>query len=159
MSRILIQSASIILAITVLNPPAYGNQNSNLAASPSIVGAVQFPKRKLSYVRHTIRIEVPEDSKAISQLKISVPPGLTVSNNITIHDESEENITADISVAERMIIISFSQPITPKNRLEINMNGVRISGASNVFTYRVIAKLVDIEPELNLGIAEIRTSR
>lgn len=160
MPRRLIQFASLILAITVLNPAAYGEQNSNLAATPSIVGAVQFPRgKRLSVVRHIIKIQVPENSRAISQLKINIPFGLAVSNDVTIHDQSKGNIAADISISEKMAIISFLKPIMPKSTLEINMNKVQISGAYNIFTYRVFAKLVDLKPELNLGVAEIHTPR
>ncbi|GFE68981.1 DUF2808 domain-containing protein [Chroococcus sp. FPU101] len=159
MSRMFIQITAIILAIATLSPAAEGNQHSKITTYPSIVGAVQFPKRKMSFVRHSIKIQIPENAQAISQLKINVPSGLKVENDITIHDESKEKIAANILVNESTIIIDFPQPPKPQSRLEIDMNRVKMTGASNVFTYRVFAKFVGIESELNLGIAEIRTSR
>lgn len=160
MSRMFIQITAIILAIATFSPAAEGNQHLKNTAYPSIVGAVQFPKGKmLSFVRHSIKIQIPESGKAISQLKINAPSVLKIGNNITIHDQSKEKISADVSVNGSTISINFSQPPKPQSLLEIDMNQVKISGASNVFTYRVFAKFVGLEPELNLGVAEIRPLR
>ncbi len=159
MRRIIISVAAIAIAITALNSSAYGQRNPNIATLPTLGESVQYPKRKLQFVRHTFRVNIPEGSNAISQLQVSIPPGLSVGNDIRVHDGSGTNFMANTSVNGNTVTIDFPKPVTGVTELEIDMNKVKISGASNVFDYRVIAKLVGIEPELNLGVAEIHTSR
>lgn len=159
MSKFFNQTIVAIIAIVSLNPPAYGNHQSKTTVYPSIISAVQTPPRKMTFVKHSIELRIPDSDKAISQLIIRVPPSLKVGNNITIHNELNEKITADILVSENIVIINFPHPPASNSVLEIDLNGVKIIGGHNVFTYRVLAKLVGLDPELNLGVAEIRTFR
>lgn len=159
MLRTIISLAAVSLAVTALNLPAYGNQTTGLISLPSLDRSVQFPRTNTRVVRHTLRVRIPEQSKAISQLKVSVPPGLTVRNDLTVHDQFGKQIETNTSVNENTVTISFPQPVEPKTTLEIDMNRVVILRKSGIWSYRVYAKLVDLEPELNLGVTQIRGYR
>ncbi|MCU0533032.1 MAG: DUF2808 domain-containing protein [Hydrococcus sp. Prado102] len=159
MLRTLISIAAVSLAVTALNFPAYGNQTTQLATVPSLDGSVQYPRSNTRVVRHTFRVQIPEGSKAISQLKVSVPPGLTVRNDITVHERSGKELKTNTSVNENTVTINFPQPVEPDTTLEIDMNRVILLRTSGIWSYRVYAKLVDFEPELNLGVAQIRGHR
>ncbi|PSF31262.1 hypothetical protein C7H19_23040 [Aphanothece hegewaldii CCALA 016] len=141
---------------TTFNFPASASENIRFTALPYIDSSVQFPRTRVPLVRHTIRISVPQNSKAISQLKLRIPYGLSAKNDITVTDESGRELTANTSVSEDTIIINFPQPVESGTELKIDMNRVVISRHSPIWLYRVTAQLVGLQPELNLGVARIR---
>jgi hypothetical protein len=159
MLRTLISIVAVSLVATTLSLPAYGNQTTQLTALPSLDGSVQFPRGNTRVVRHTFRVQIPEGSKAISQLKVNIPSGLTVKNDITVHEKSGKEIETNTSVNEDTVTINFPQPVAPDTMLEIDMNRVILLRASGIWSYRVYVKLVDFEPELNLGVVQIRGHR
>jgi hypothetical protein len=116
----------------------------------------QFPQSKATNFRHTFELHIPQSSNALSQLRIQVPPGLTVKNNISIYDQSGQEINANVSVEGRQIIIAFPEPITSGTELDINMNQVRRSGVSNAWRYRVSAKFIGNDAEVPIGVAAFR---
>lgn len=156
MLRKLIHATAVIVAITIFNFPTSASENIRFTALPSIDSSAQFPRTHVRVVRHTIRINVPQNSKAISQLKFSVPYGLSVRNDITVTDESGREIAAKTSVSEDTVSINFPQSVESGTELKIDMNRVVISRFSQNWLYRVTAQLVGLQPELNLGVARIR---
>jgi hypothetical protein len=156
MLKLIIPAAAVSLAITTLNVPAYASHNLQFNDLPSIDSSVQSPQTRARVVRHTIRIQVPQNGKAISQLQFSIPSGLSVRNDVIIHDESKKELASNTSVNENTVTINFSQPVEPGTNLEIDMNQVVISRPSSNWLYRVTAKLVGFQPEMNLGVARIR---
>jgi len=159
MLKTVISIAAVSMAVTTLNLPAYGNPTIQLATVPSLDGSVQYPRSNTRVVRHTFRVQIPEGSKAVSQLRASIPPGLAVRNNITVHDKSGKEFDTNTSVNENTVTINFPQPVEPDTTLEIDMNRVILKRATGIWSYRIYVKLVDFEPELNLGVAQMRGHR
>jgi len=123
---------------------------------PHVDSTVQFPQSKWRIVRHTIRLHIPQESSALSQLSIDVPAGLTASNDISVSDQSGRKINTNVSVNGSKVTIAFPQPVAPGTRLDIDMNNVRISGVSNAWLYQVSAKIIGTDADTLLGVAQFR---
>lgn len=149
-------TAVLTLIITSFNLTAYGNPLTAKDRVPRVISSVQFPQSKWRIVRHSFQVNIPLGSNAISQLFISVPEGLSVSDNIKVFDKTGKIINNSISKDDRKITISFPNPIAPGNRLEVVMKDVKISGLSNAWLYPVSAKLDGINANIPLGLAQFR---
>jgi hypothetical protein len=156
MIKKLIYLAAVTLLSAASVSVAYENPARKTEKYPHIVGSVQFPQTKERVVRHTFRVQIPEGSSALSQLKVSVPPGLTVRNDITVHDRAGREIDANTSVNGNTVTIDFHQSVKSATRVEIDMNRVVISGVSNAWLYHVWAKIVEFDTELSLGVARFK---
>ncbi len=155
MVRILF-TAVLTLMVSSINLAAYGKPLTAIDRVPRVISSVQFPQSKWRIVRHSFQINIPLGSNAISQLYISVPQGLTVSNNINVFDKSGKIVINSISKDDKKITISFPNPIAPGSRLKVVMKDVKISGRSNAWLYPVSAKLVGINANIPLGLAQFR---
>lgn len=154
--RTLIYAAAFTLTFVAFNSATYGTSIKETAKFPHIVGSVQFPQTKAKIVRHTVRLQIPQESSALSQLIINVPRGLTVTNNIRVSDQSGRKINTNISVNGSTVLVAFPEPVAPGNRLEIDMNNVRISGVTNAWSYHIFANLVGIDVDIPIGVAQFR---
>lgn len=159
MIRTLVYAAVFSLAVTASAPVVYGSSITDISKVPRIVSSVQFPQTRWRVVRHTIRLQIPQNSSALSQLSIKVPPGLTVSDQITVSDQSGEKLDTNIAIDGRKITMSFPKPVTSGAKLKIAMKGVKIVGISNAWLYPVSARLVGINADLPIGIARFRIYR
>ena len=84
MIKTLIYAATFGLTAAAAVPIAYGSSVTAPAKVPRIVSSVQFPQSRWKIVRHTFRLQIPQESKPLSQLTISVPAGLTVKNKVLV---------------------------------------------------------------------------
>ncbi|HEY9771613.1 MAG TPA: hypothetical protein V6C71_24480 [Coleofasciculaceae cyanobacterium] len=156
MKKQLIFTTAITVAFTVLSSATFANTTREETTLPHLIGSTQSPQTKWSYVRHTFRIQIPETSPAISQVKVILPPGVTVKNDITVHKRSGKEIATKYNVSDDEVIINFTEPLKSTNEIEIDMNKVILSRLHpNDWSYRIKAKLADTEPELNLGVTRI----
>ncbi|MEG5235390.1 DUF2808 domain-containing protein [Microcoleus sp. AT9b-C3] len=153
----LIYGAVFALSVAVLVPAVDASTRTGSENFPHIDSSVQFPETKARIVRHTFRLHLPQGSRAISQLKISVPAGLTVRDDISISDDSGQKIDTKVSVNSNQVILTFSQPLSPENTIKITMNKVIISGVSNAWMYQLTATLVGDNTDILLGIARVRS--
>lgn len=154
MVRTLIYAAAFSLVAAALIPANYANARAG--KFPHVDSTTEFPQSKWRIVRHTIRLHIPQESKALSQLSIDVPAGLTASNDIRVSDQSGRKINTNVSVNGRKLTLAFPQPIAPETRLNIAMNRVIISGTSNAWLYHVSAKLVGNNADSFIGVAQFR---
>ena len=99
------------------------------------------------------KLQIPEESKPLSQLTISVPAGLTVKNKISVSDQSGHQVNTNVLVNANKLILAFPNPVAPGNELKIAMKDVKISGVTDAWLYKVYAKLVGINAELPIGFA------
>ncbi|MEI6379361.1 MAG: DUF2808 domain-containing protein [Cyanobacteriota bacterium ELA615] len=114
MKKQLFYITTITLLLTGFNLIA-DVQKSQARHTPNIIGSSdQFPEQKSYFARHTIRISIADNSEAISQLKIVVPKGLTVKNDITVRKESGEEIKVNTLVDNNTITLDFPEPISPQ---------------------------------------------
>ncbi|MFB2935610.1 hypothetical protein ACE1B6_10040 [Aerosakkonemataceae cyanobacterium BLCC-F154] len=152
--RTLIYTAAIALALAASIPA--DNASARTEGGLHVEGAVQFPQSRSRIVRHTIRFHIPQGTSPLSQLNIDVPEGLRISDNIALTDKSGRKINANISIMGNKVIVDFPQSVAPASKLELDLNNVRIRGVSNAWIYRVSAKLVGLEADVPIGIAQIR---
>lgn len=150
----LICSTAVALALTV--PIAADYASARIGSTPHIDGAVQFPQTRSRIVRHTIRLHIPQGRSPLSHLTIDVPEGLIVSNNITLTDDVKGKINADFSIVDNQIVVKISQPLASESKLKLVLNDVTIRGVSNAWLYRISTKLVGINGEIPIGVAQIR---
>lgn len=156
----------IILLFTLISAlntsffiPAYATINDDNGTTPHVDGNVQFPPIKWQVVRHTIRLHVPKNSKAVSQLLINVPDNITLSrdiNNIRVFNENEQIINSNVSVNGKTIQIDFSQPMTSDTKFSIELNHVKRRNIGNSSIYRLFVKEVGINQEISIGVAQFR---
>lgn len=156
MRKILIFTTALTLVVAPFDSATYGSTPTATGRVPHIYGSVQFPQNRWRIVRHSFRLVIPQESKALAQLSISVPENLTVRDNINVSDQAGRKIDTDISINGSKIILTFSKPIVPGTRLKIAMNKVKISGRSNSWLYRISTRLVGIDADLPIGIARFR---
>lgn len=145
---------SIVAAASI--PAAYASPRMDGERFPHIDTSMQFPQGKMRNFRHTLRLYIPKESSALSQLIIDVPVGLALSNDITVADQSGRKIDANVSVNDNKVIVAFPQTVAPETQLNIHMNRVRRLGVSNAWLYHVAAKLVGNEADIPLGVAQFR---
>ncbi len=155
--RTLIYGAVFAFSVAVLVPAVHASTRTGAENFPHIDSSVQFPETKARSVRHSFRLHIPEGSRAISQLKISVPAGLIVRDDISISDNSDRKIETNVSVTSNQVILTFSQPVSPGTTIKIAMNKVRISGVSTAWLYQVAAKFVGDDADIPLGMAQVRS--
>ncbi|MCC5597741.1 DUF2808 domain-containing protein [Nostoc favosum] len=149
-------TTAISLTLTASFSAVYASQIPANKSFPHILSTVQFPQIKWGTVRHTFKLEIPQNSSAITQINIDVPPGLSVKNNFSISDQSGRKIQANTTVNDRKITIAFAQLVAPANILNIDMNRVNRTGTSNAWLYRVSAKFVGSDAEIPVGVAQFR---
>ncbi|MEH2161521.1 MAG: DUF2808 domain-containing protein [Nostoc sp.] len=152
----LIHAVALTLTIASFSSAAYGTPMKKNSRFPDIVGAVQFPQNKAKIVRNSFKLEIPQDSRALSQMTIAVPKGLTVRNDIDLSDQSGKKIAANITVNNRTITIAFSQQVVPGTELNIDLNRVLISGTSNAWLYPVSVRLVGLNADIPVGVFRLR---
>ncbi len=151
--RRLIYTYAIVLALTASMPA--DNATARIEGNSHIDGAVQFPQTKWRNVRHTLRVHIPQGSRPLSHLYINVPEGLTASN-LTVRDNLGIKVDANISIKSNTVGVDFLQPVAGESTLKIDLNNVIIRGVSNGWLYRVSAKVVGLEADIPIGIAQIR---
>lgn len=159
MIRTLVYATVFSLAITASALVVYGNPITGISKVPRIVSSVQFPQTRWGVVKHTIRLQIPKNSSTLSQLIVNIPPGLTMSNQITVYNQSGEKLGTNIAINERKITISFPKPVAPGTNLNIAMKNIKIVGSSNAWLYPVSARLIGINADLPIGIARFRIYR
>lgn len=152
---IYLTALSLVAATSI--PAVYANSITNIETFPYIRRTTQFPQGcKWGNLRHTFELQIPQNSGALSQLNIDVPEGLKVKNDISIFNQSGGKIPANTSVKDNKIRIVFSEAISPGNILTIDLNKVNRIGTSNAWLYAVSAKLVGVDTEIRIGMAQFR---
>lgn len=147
------------LAATLLIPTSYVSAKDSNGTVPHIDGNSQFPPNRFSNVRHTFRVHIPKNSPSVSQLVIEVPNTLTWSNevnDVTVTNENGKEIKASINTANKNILVTFTEPVAPDTKLEIDIKNVKQPFRGNGVIYKINAKLVGDKTEMFIGIARFR---
>lgn len=155
MIKILTYAASSMV-VAALVSAAYANPVTDNGRVPHITSSVQFPQSKWRIVRHIFRLQIPQQSNPLSQLRIDVPVGLTVSNKISVSDQTGRKVDTNISVDGNKVVLAFPEPVPPGTELKIAMRDVKILGHTNAWLYKVYARLVGIDADLPIGFARFR---
>ncbi|PMB10718.1 DUF2808 domain-containing protein [Fischerella thermalis CCMEE 5273] len=159
MKELLVYSATLALASMALLSPSYATANTDDGKVPHIDGNAQFPLTRWRVVRHTIRLHVPKNSKALTELSINVPDTITISSdikNIKIVDEKGQKINANISVNDRNIQIAFVEPVASNTKFNVELKNVKRQFLGNRYIYQLSAKFVGSDAEIPIGVAQFQ---
>lgn len=163
MKKPLSYAAAFTLATAALISLGYASARADDGGITHIDGNVQFPPTRWRLVRHTFRLHVPQNSKAITQLLIKVPDTVSVSNDIKdidVLDKSKQKLNTKVSVKNRTILLAFSEPVAPNTEFNIDLKNVKLRqtfGTGHVYGFS--AKVVGNEAEIPVGIAWFRNYR
>ncbi|RAM49965.1 MAG: hypothetical protein C6Y22_19405 [Hapalosiphonaceae cyanobacterium JJU2] len=159
MNKTLISAAIFTLTIAVTVSDAYANPPLQSDKSPHVIGFMEFPQgiRHARILRHTLKLEVPQQSKAVSQLIIEAPSNIIIRDSIDVFDQSGKKVDSKISINGQKATLVFTGQVEPGTTLTIDMNKVKKTAPTNGDKmYKVSAVLVGINAELPVGIAQLR---
>jgi hypothetical protein len=159
MNKTLIYAAIFSLTMAVSVPGTYANPTLQSDKSPHVIGFMEFPQgiRHARILRHTLKIEVPQQSKAVSQLIIQAPSNIILRDSIDVSDQSGKKVDAKVSINGQKATLVFAGQVEPGTTLTIDMNKVKKTAPTNGDKmYKVSAVLVGINAELPVGIAQLR---
>lgn len=103
--------------------------------------------------------EVHVQGKALSELSIDLPKGVSIRKGIDVTNKSGQKIETAVSVNDRKASVLFTQPVPPETTLLIKMRGVSVNtlGYRHIWMYRFYGKMVGLNAEISLGSARIQT--
>lgn len=159
MNKTLIYAAIFTLTMAVSVPGTYANPTLQSDKSPHVIGFMEFPQgiRHARILRHTLKIEVPQQSKAVSQLIIQAPSNIILRDSIDISDQSGKKVDAKVSINGQKATLVFAGQVEPGTTLTIDMNKVKKTAPTNGDKmYKVSAVLAGINAELPVGVAQLR---
>ncbi|PMB09468.1 DUF2808 domain-containing protein [Fischerella thermalis CCMEE 5273] len=163
MNRMLIYAATFALAMSATSfanasiiSVGYATANTDDKV-PNLDNSLQLPPIQWRLVKHSFRLHIPRNNKALSQLIIDAPPTVAVSNDIEVLDENGREININISVNGRKIIIHFPETVINNTQLNINLNKVKqpIQGSASI--YKLLVKVVGSDIEIPVGVAQFTT--
>ena len=154
MKKTLIYGAAFVLANAALISAGYASAKTDNSRDTHVDNNLHFDPDQWRLVKHTFRLHIPQNSKALSQLIIEAPSTVAVSNDIDVLDELGKKININVSVNGRRIIIIFPGTVTSNTRLLIELNKVKqpILGPASV--YNLLVKAVGSNVEIPVGVAQ-----
>jgi len=156
----LIYAVVLTLSSTAIIAPSYASARTDDGRVPHIDGNLQFPATRWGIFRHTFRLHVPQNSKAVTQLLVKVPDNVTISKNIQdidVVDEKGQKINTNVSVNGKTILLAFAEPVAPNTKFDIELNKIKRRNLGNGSVYSFSAREVGIDAEIPIGVAWFRT--
>ncbi|MEH1773440.1 DUF2808 domain-containing protein [Nostoc sp.] len=153
MKKTLIYTSTVVaLATTAFISLSHVN-----AKETNIDNNLQYPANSWRLVKHTFRLNIPQNNNTLAQLIIETPSTVAVSNNIDVFDANGQKINTNISVNGKQIIIDFPEKVISNTKLLVNFNQVQqpVTGPPSV--YHFSAKVVGSEIEIPVGVAQFPT--
>ncbi|GJD19994.1 unknown protein [Rivularia sp. IAM M-261] len=162
MKKSLISTTAVgaIFAVLII-PSIPASASYDNGTVPHVDGNYQFPQTKRSNVRHTLRIHIPKNSQSISQISIAVPEVINWSKklkDVVVSGNNGQKVNANISLNEKTIILAFNEPVSPNSKLEIDIKNIRQPIRGNGPVYRLFAKSVNTNTNIQIGIARFRVN-
>jgi hypothetical protein len=117
-----------------------------------IIGAEQFPQGKATQVRQSIHLTLPTPD--ITRIKIIIPEGIKVGNNIAVYNETQQRELFAVvrNNLGRSIEIDLPQALAPDTKITIDLNRVRLWGIAR--TYQVYSQPTNSSHPTYIGAAE-----
>ena len=106
----------------------------------------------------THKLEVYVQGKALTELSIDLPQGISIRKGIEVKNQLGQKLQADVSINNRKATVVFSQPVPPQTKLAINLQEVTTPGYDHIWLYQIYGKMVGINAEIPLGTVRIQTS-
>jgi hypothetical protein len=105
----------------------------------------------------THKFDVHVQSKALSELAIDLPEGVSIDKGIEVENQLGQKIPTTVSINNRKATVAFSEPVAPGTSISIRMKGVNTPSYEKTWHYPVSVKKVDMKEEIPLGLARIQT--
>jgi hypothetical protein len=152
----LIYATTLTLAIVSLAPVAQAFGSLRESTLPHLGKGSASPNyaRAIS-ATHYFAVHV--QGKALSELSIDLPEGVSIPKKIEVKNQSGQKVDAKVSVNNRTATVVFAQPVPPETTLSVNMQGVNTPGYSKNWLYQVYGKMVGLTAEIPLGPAWVQT--
>ncbi|MFQ4143928.1 hypothetical protein [Chlorogloeopsis sp. ULAP02] len=158
MNRTLTYTAIFALIMAVLVPVTYANPTPQSSNFPHVISLGESPQgiRHWRILRHTLKIAVPQNSKAISQLIIEAPANIVLRESIDVSEESGKKIAAKVSIQGKKATLEFAESIAPGTIIVEMKNVKKTAVTTGDKFYKISAILADLNTELPIGIAQLR---
>jgi CO dehydrogenase/acetyl-CoA synthase delta subunit len=160
MKKSLIYTIAICAIYTVAIIPAdYVSANNHNGNFLHVDGNSQFPQKRWSIVRHTLKVHIPKNSQRMAQISIAVPETVNWSNKINdvvVSGNKGAKNNTKISINGQNIILAFDEPLPPDSHVEIDIKNIRQPFFGNGPIYRLFAKAVGSNVDISIGIARFR---
>lgn len=160
MKNLLTYAIVLTLSSIAIIAPSYASGRTDDGRVTHIDGNTQFPPMRWGIFRHTFRLHVPQNSKAVTQLLIKVPDNVTTSNNIEdidVVDEKGQKINTNVSVNGKTILLAFAEPVAPNTKFSIDLNKIKRRNLGNGSVYSFSVREAGIDAEIPIGVAWFRT--
>ncbi len=146
--------------------------NSTLAKSNAgntihIEQSRQFPETRWANADHYIRVHVPQNSRALTALRLQVTGNLKFDiNQVQVFDLAGQKVPVVVTIEtaytgndllERSIHLTFASPITSGKQFDIRVSNVKKALISQPATYSLSAKLIGNDQEQYVGAAYFRS--
>ncbi|WP_427160415.1 hypothetical protein ACQFX9_01655 [Aliinostoc sp. HNIBRCY26] len=103
---------------------------------------------------HFIRVAVV--GMSLEDIMIALPSQMERFQEVKIRDKSGRDIAAKTELTNERLSITFDQPITSGNSLEVQFTGVQARTSSGrILLYGVTAKRTGLEGEIPVGTARV----
>ncbi len=123
-SKLSLATLIALVASTYPHPPAQSHSIPQL----SVYSTSQFPQTKTLDVRHTIRLFIPDNSEKLTKISIAAPKGATIKNDVRVKDKDGRILATSSQVDNGILTITFASPLVGGNKLQIDLNQVRLWG-------------------------------
>jgi Protein of unknown function (DUF2808) len=126
----------------------------------------QFPETRWANADHYIRVHVPQNSGAMTALRLQVTGNLKFdTNQVQVFDLAGRKMPVVVTetaytgndVPERSIYLTFSSPIASGKQFDIRISNVKKALISQPATYFLSAKLIGNDQERYVGEAYFRS--
>ncbi|OCQ93457.1 hypothetical protein BCD64_00735 [Nostoc sp. MBR 210] len=151
----LIYTFAFTLVIASSVPTAWA-KNPNDAQFSHLGNSAAVPNDART-LNATHKFDVHVQSKALSELAIDFPEGVTINKGIEVENQLGQKIPTTVSINNRKATVAFSEPVAPGTSISIRMKGVNTPGYEETWHYPVSVKKVDMKEEIPLGLARIQT--
>lgn len=158
MKKILIYTVFTLASVALIYPE-YASANTDNSRVLHVDKYVQFTPTRWQLVRHIFRFHLPQNSKPLSQIIITIPSTVAVSNDIDVSEQNGKKIDINIFInIKNDIILTFSEPVAPNTKFNINLNKVKQQILGTTSVYQFSAKFVGSDAEIPIGVEQVRTN-
>ncbi|MCL1473670.1 DUF2808 domain-containing protein [Argonema antarcticum] len=152
----LIYASTFTLMLASWIPIAYAAGSSrDFKASRIVHSAVHATGTRNLDATHHLEIDV--QGSALSELSIDLPEEVSIHRGIKVTNQSGQKIPATVSIGDKKATLVFSQPVPPQTTLSIEIQGVYTPRYRHFWQYMVYGKMVGIDAQIPLGIAQMQT--
>lgn len=159
MNRKLIHTTILALTMAVLVPATYASPTPQSSNFPHVISLGESPQgiRHWRILRHTLKIAVPQKSKAISQLIIEAPANIVLRESIDVSEQSGKEIAAKVSIQGKKATLEFAESVAPGTIIIVEMKNVKKTAVTTGNKlYKISTILAGMNVELPIGIVQLR---